>query len=43
MVMSVREVAAVCVQNGVRELCAADRDFGWFSALRVRNPLQSSP
>jgi uncharacterized protein len=32
-------IAAICVAHGVRELWSADRDFGRFDALRVRNPL----
>jgi toxin-antitoxin system PIN domain toxin len=32
-------VAAICRLHGVRELWTADRDFGRFSKLRVRNPL----
>ena len=32
-------IAALCLQHGVRELWSADRDFGRFGALRVRNPL----
>jgi toxin-antitoxin system PIN domain toxin len=32
-------VAALCLVNGVSELWSADRDFGRFPALRVRNPL----
>lgn len=32
-------VAAICLQHGVRELWTADRDFGRFPALKVRNPL----
>ena len=32
-------VAAVCRQHGVRELWTADRDFGRFPSLKVRNPL----
>ena len=32
-------VAALCRQHGVRELWSADRDFGRFPALKVRNPL----
>jgi len=32
-------VAAVCLHHGVRELWTADRDFGRFPALKVRNPL----
>lgn len=34
-------VAALCLQNGVRELWSADRDFKRFSNLRVVNPLMS--
>ncbi len=32
-------VAALCVAHGVTELWTADRDFGRFPQLRVRNPL----
>jgi toxin-antitoxin system PIN domain toxin len=32
-------VAAVCLLHGVRELWTADRDFGRFGRLTVRNPL----
>ena len=32
-------IAALCQYNGVRELWAADRDFGKFPDLKVRNPL----
>ena len=32
-------VAALCLAHGVRELWSADRDFGRFRALTVRNPL----
>jgi predicted nucleic acid-binding protein len=32
-------VAAICRLHGVRELWTADRDFGRFAGLRVRNPL----
>jgi toxin-antitoxin system PIN domain toxin len=32
-------IAALCHLHGVRELWTADRDFGRFSQLRVRNPL----
>lgn len=32
-------VAAICLGHGVSELWSADRDFGWFPQLRVRNPL----
>jgi toxin-antitoxin system PIN domain toxin len=32
-------VAALCLSNGIRELWSADRDFGRFPALKVRNPL----
>jgi toxin-antitoxin system PIN domain toxin len=34
-------IAALCISHGVRELWSADRDFGRFPALRVRNPLAS--
>ncbi len=32
-------VAAVCVHHAVTELWTADRDFGRFPTLKVRNPL----
>ncbi|MCC6756259.1 MAG: PIN domain-containing protein [Solirubrobacterales bacterium] len=32
-------IAALCLAHGVRELWSADRDFGRFPTLRVRNPL----
>jgi hypothetical protein len=32
-------IAALCHANGVRELWSADRDFGRFPDLTVRNPL----
>ena len=32
-------VAALCLAHGVSELWSADRDFGRFPALKVRNPL----
>lgn len=32
-------IAALCAAHGVRELWSADRDFGRFGSLRVRNPL----
>jgi uncharacterized protein len=32
-------VATICQQHGIRELWSADRDFGRFSGLTVRNPL----
>jgi toxin-antitoxin system PIN domain toxin len=32
-------IAAICLQNGVRELWSSDRDFGRFPALTVVNPL----
>jgi uncharacterized protein len=32
-------IAGLCQQQGVDELWTADRDFGRFSALTVRNPL----
>lgn len=31
-------IAAICLSHGVTELWTADRDFGRFPALRVRNP-----
>jgi toxin-antitoxin system PIN domain toxin len=34
-------IAAICISHGVRELWTADRDFGRFPALSVRNPLAS--
>ena len=34
-------IAALCLANGVSELWSADRDFGRFPALKVRNPLIS--
>lgn len=32
-------VATLCLAHGVAELWSADRDFGRFPGLRVRNPL----
>ena len=32
-------VAAMCLHHGVTELWTADRDFGRFPSLKVRNPL----
>lgn len=32
-------IAALCARHGVSELWTADRDFGRFPDLRVRNPL----
>ncbi len=32
-------IAALCRLHGIRELWTADRDFGRFPELRVRNPL----
>jgi toxin-antitoxin system PIN domain toxin len=32
-------VAALCLAHGIAELWSADRDFGRFPGLRVRNPL----
>ena len=32
-------VASLCRQHGVDELWTADRDFGRFPGLKVRNPL----
>ena len=31
-------IAAICITHGVTELWSADRDFGRFPTLRVRNP-----
>ena len=33
-------VASLCIGHGVTEFWTADRDFGRFPNLRVRNPLQ---
>jgi hypothetical protein len=35
-------IAAICIQHGVESLWSADRDFGRFAGLRVRNPLLAS-
>jgi predicted nucleic acid-binding protein len=32
-------VAAICRENGVRELWSADRDFARMTGITVRNPL----
>jgi toxin-antitoxin system PIN domain toxin len=32
-------IAALCLLHGVRELWSADRDFGRFPALTVKNPM----
>ena len=32
-------IAAICLSHGVDVLWSADRDFTWFSQLRVVNPL----
>ncbi len=32
-------IAALCLENGVRQLWSADRDFGRFKALKTVNPL----
>jgi uncharacterized protein len=32
-------IATICRQHGVSELWSADRDFGRFSGVNVRNPL----
>lgn len=32
-------IAAICSSHGVQELLSADRDFGRFGSLRIRNPL----
>ena len=33
------QIAALCIQHGVRELLSADRDFSRFGDLKTRNPL----
>ncbi len=32
-------IAAICINNDVKELWSADRDFSRFSTLKVRNPM----
>lgn len=32
-------IAALCLHHRVRELWTADRDFGRFAGLEIRNPL----
>jgi uncharacterized protein len=32
-------IAAICIENGVRVLWTADRDFGRFKLLKTTNPL----
>jgi len=32
-------IAAICLQNGVKTLWSADRDFSRFAGLRVQNPV----
>jgi uncharacterized protein len=32
-------IAALCVQHGIRELWTADRDFGRFPEIVIKNPL----
>lgn len=34
-------IAAVCIENGVKELWTADRDFAKFKGLKSSNPLVS--
>lgn len=36
-------IVALCRQHGVDELWTADRDFGRFPGLNVRNPLAGKP
>ncbi|MDN5571358.1 MAG: PIN domain-containing protein [Propionibacteriaceae bacterium] len=36
-------IAAICLDAGVTELWSADRDYSWFPALRVVNPLVHHP
>jgi hypothetical protein len=37
------QIAALCIQHGVRELLSADRDFSRFGELKTRNPLVTPP
>ena len=37
--LALDQVAALCLHHGVGELWSADRDFGRFAGLAVRNPL----
>jgi uncharacterized protein len=32
-------IAAICIENGIRELWTADRDFSRFKRLKTKNPL----
>ena len=32
-------IAALCTHHGVEALCSADRDFGRYSGITLRNPL----
>lgn len=32
-------VVSICITNGVSELLTADRDFGRFTGIKIRNPL----
>ncbi len=32
-------IAALCLHHGIEEMLSADRDFGRFPRLTVRNPL----
>ena len=41
-VMHDARIAAMCIAHGITELLSADRDFGRFVPLRVRNPLAGS-
>jgi uncharacterized protein len=34
-------IAAICIENGVKELWSADRDFAKFKGLKSSNPLVS--
>jgi predicted nucleic acid-binding protein len=34
-------IAALCLENGVKELWTADRDFSRFPDLSTRNPLMA--
>lgn len=33
------KIAALCQAHGIKELWSADRDFGRFASLKVKNPL----
>lgn len=39
MLLRDAKIAAICLQNGVREFWTADREFSRFPGLRTVNPL----